>query len=198
MALLGLHEWVYKETSCAPWLTLIKRIPQDTRINEDLPYKERPSLLRNRCQLYATIKTTKSSQIKIRIIYPRFDTLELWKFFNLTFGGYLADTKPVLSTRSSSFLFCKCCLKHMRIVRFIDDFWHHQSVLISMELLAWTHEDYNNNSCELHMEPFWVRKKKFHVNYIGILKNNISLIKYEHQLIILFIYFNCCTYNTYL
>ena len=27
MALLGLHEWVYKETSCAPRLTLIKRIP---------------------------------------------------------------------------------------------------------------------------------------------------------------------------
>ena len=47
MALLGLHEWVYKETSYAPRLTLIKRIlkeriPQDTRINEDLPHKERP------------------------------------------------------------------------------------------------------------------------------------------------------------
>ena len=27
MALLGLHAWVYKETSCAPRLTLIKRIP---------------------------------------------------------------------------------------------------------------------------------------------------------------------------
>ena len=27
MALLGLHEWVYKETSCAPRLTLIKTIP---------------------------------------------------------------------------------------------------------------------------------------------------------------------------
>ena len=160
MALLGLHKWVYKETYCVPRLTLIKRIPQDTRINEDLPYKERPSLPRNRCQLYATIKTTKSSQIKIRIIYPRFDTLELWKFFNLTFGGYLADTTSVLSTRSSSFLFRKCCLKHVKTVWFINDFWHHQSVLISMELLAWTHEDYNNNSCELHMEPFWVRKKK--------------------------------------
>ena len=29
MALLGLHEWVYKETFYAPRLTLIKRIPKE-------------------------------------------------------------------------------------------------------------------------------------------------------------------------
>ena len=67
MALLGLHEWVYKETSYAPRLTLIKRIPkeripQDTRINED------------ECQLYTTIKTPKPSQTKVHIIYPNSDT----------------------------------------------------------------------------------------------------------------------------
>ena len=54
-----------------------ERIPQDMRINEDLPYKERPFLPRNECQFYATIKTPKPSQIKVRIIYPNFGTLEL-------------------------------------------------------------------------------------------------------------------------
>ena len=52
-------------------------IPQDTRINEDLPYKERPSMQMNRCQLYATIKTQKPSQTKVRIIFPSSETLEL-------------------------------------------------------------------------------------------------------------------------
>jgi len=28
-----------------------ERIPQDTRINEELPHKEKPSMLRNECQL---------------------------------------------------------------------------------------------------------------------------------------------------
>ena len=54
-----------------------ERIPQDMHINEDLPYMERPSLPRNECQLYTTIKTPKPSQIKVRIIYPNVGTLEL-------------------------------------------------------------------------------------------------------------------------
>ena len=54
-----------------------ERITQDTHINENLPYKERPSLPRNGCQLYATIKIPKPSQIKVRIIYPSSGTLEL-------------------------------------------------------------------------------------------------------------------------
>ena len=58
-----------------------ERIPQDTCINEDLPYKERPSPPRNKCQLYATIKTPKPSQTKVRISYPSFGTPEWWKFF---------------------------------------------------------------------------------------------------------------------
>ena len=45
-----------------------ERIPQDTCIYENLPYKERPSPPRNGCQLYATIKTSKPSQTKVCII----------------------------------------------------------------------------------------------------------------------------------
>ena len=87
MALLGLHEWVYKETSYAPRLTLIKRILkerilQDTRINEDLPHKERPSPPRNECQLYTTIKTPKPSQTKVHIIYPNSGTKRICLFLN--------------------------------------------------------------------------------------------------------------------
>ena len=81
-----------------------ERIPQDMCINEDLSYKERPSSPRNECQLYATIKTPKPSQIKVCTIYRSSGTLELWKFSNLTFRGYLAGSIPVLFVRSSSFL----------------------------------------------------------------------------------------------
>ena len=52
-----------------------ERILQDTRVNEDLPYKKRPSSPRNECQLYAIIKTPKPSQTKVHIIYPSSDTL---------------------------------------------------------------------------------------------------------------------------
>ena len=47
-----------------------ERILQDTCINDDLPYKERSSPPRNKCQLYATIKTPKLSQTKIHIFTP--------------------------------------------------------------------------------------------------------------------------------
>ena len=75
-----------------------ERISQGTCINEDLPYKERSSPPKNECQLYATIKTPKPSQTKVRITYPRFGTLELWrKFSNLTFKGSLAGITSILS-----------------------------------------------------------------------------------------------------
>ena len=48
-----------------------ERIPQDTRINEDLHYKEMPSMPWNGCQPYATIKTPKTSQTKVCIILPQ-------------------------------------------------------------------------------------------------------------------------------
>ena len=47
-----------------------ERILQDTRVNEDLPYKKRPSSPRNECHIYTTIKTLKPSQIKVRVIFP--------------------------------------------------------------------------------------------------------------------------------
>ena len=94
-------------------------------INKDLPHKERPSPPRNECQLYTIIKTSNPSQTKVRIIYPCSGTLKLWKFSNLTFGGYLAGTIPILSTRSSLFSFRRCYLEHVRTIRLTDDFWHH-------------------------------------------------------------------------
>ena len=38
----------------------------------------------------------------------------------------MADTKLVLSARSSLFLFRRFRLEHVKIVRLTDDFWHHQ------------------------------------------------------------------------
>ena len=93
-----------------------ERISQYTGINEDLPYKERPSPPRNECELYATIKIPKPFQTKVRIIHNSSGILELWKFFNLTFGGYSAGTTPVLSARSSLFLFHRFSLEHVRTV----------------------------------------------------------------------------------
>ena len=76
------------------------------RIYKDLPHKERPSSPRNECQFYTTIKTPKLSQTKVGIIDPSSNTLELWKFSNLTFKGYLVSTTPVFFARSSLFLCC--------------------------------------------------------------------------------------------
>ena len=103
-----------------------ERIPRDMCINEELTYNERSSPPRNKCQLYATMKIPRPSQTKVRIIYLSSSILELWKFSNLTFGGYLADTTPVLSARSSLFLFRRFRLEHVKIVRLTNDFWHHQ------------------------------------------------------------------------
>ena len=132
VALHGLHEYLCKEISCTPRLTLVKGIPirKGSRkiyaLMRIFPTRKKPSPPRNECQLYATIKTPKPSQIKLRIIYPSFGTLELWKFSNLTFGWYLAYTIPILSARSSLFLFRKFCLEHVRTIWLTNDFWHHQ------------------------------------------------------------------------
>ena len=76
-----------------------------------------------------TIKAPKPSDTKVHIIYPISGTLELWKFFNLTFRGYLADTTVVLSARFSLFLFRRFCLEHVRTMWLTNDFWHHQLAL---------------------------------------------------------------------
>ena len=66
--------------------------------------------------------------------FPSSSTLELWKFSNLTFGGYLTGTTPVLSTRFSLFLFRRCYLEHVRIMWLTDDFWHYQLALSVVNL----------------------------------------------------------------
>ena len=130
-------------------------------INEDLPYKEKPSSPRNGCQLYATIKTPKPSQIKVRIMYSISGILELWKFSNLTFGGYLAGTTPVLSARSLLFLFRRFCLEHVRTVWLIENFWHHhlcyflwnlymeKDKIVLFDLWVWNVWGQNGKYCKL-------------------------------------------------
>ena len=68
-------------------------------------------------------KNPKPSEIKVRIIYPNSGTLELWKFSNFTFEGYLAGTTPVLFVRFSSSLLCRSCLGHVRTVRLTNNFF---------------------------------------------------------------------------
>ena len=38
----------------------------------------------------------------------------------------MAGVTPVLSARSSLFIFRKSCLEHARTVQLTNDFWHHQ------------------------------------------------------------------------
>ena len=90
----------------------------------------------------------KPSQTKVRIIYPSSGTLELWKFSNLTFKGFLACTTPVLCTRSSLFLFHRCCLEHMRTMWLTKDFWHHQLALSMGKVTC--KPDYHFLDKELH------------------------------------------------
>ena len=105
----------------------MERIPQNTCIYENLPHKEMPSSPRNKGRFHIIIGNLKPSEIKVHIIYPNSKTLELWKFFNLTFGGYLPCTILVLSVKSSSSsLLCRFYPEHTRTVQLTDDFWHHQ------------------------------------------------------------------------
>ena len=134
MALLDLHEYLYKEILCTPWLTLMKGIlkrkgsREICKLMRIFPTRKYTPHQENESHLYSTIKTPKPSQLKVCIIYPSSGTLELWKFSNLTFERYLAGITPILSVRYSLFLFCKVCLEYMRTVWLTDDFWYHQLV----------------------------------------------------------------------
>jgi len=103
----------------------MKRIPQNTCIYKNIPHKEMPFSPRNKGWFHTTIKNSKPSKIKVCIIYLSFGTLDLWKFSNLTFGGYLACIILVPSVRSS-YLSRRFCPEHARTVQLTDDFWHHQ------------------------------------------------------------------------
>ena len=54
-----------------------ERITQNTYIYENLPHKEMPSLSRNKGQFRTTIRNPKPSEIKVHIIYPSSNTIEL-------------------------------------------------------------------------------------------------------------------------
>ena len=87
--------------SCSPCLVIPKGIP--------IRKGSRKICLRRRGQPSTTIKTQIPLQMKVRRIHPNSDTLELWirDFSNLTVGGYLAGTTPVLLLRSSAFVLCR-------------------------------------------------------------------------------------------
>ena len=53
---------------------------------------------------------------------PQFWHPRVVKSSNLTFGGYLAGTTPVLSVRSSLFVLCMYCFGHVRTVWLTIDF----------------------------------------------------------------------------
>ena len=56
------------------------------------------------------------------------------EFFNLTYGGYLAGTIPILFVRSSSIsVLRRFCLEHVRIMRLTDDFGIINHVIIIEE-----------------------------------------------------------------
>ena len=106
-----------------------KRIPPNTCINENLPHKERSSPPRNEGQFYTTIKTPKPSQTKVRIIFQVWHTRVVEILSNLTFKGHLASTTPILSVRSSLFLFRRFYLERVRTVWLTNDFWHHHNLM---------------------------------------------------------------------
>ena len=68
-------------------------------------YKGRTSTPRKRGQTFTTIKAPIPSQIKVHIIYPSLALQSCENSSNLTFGGFLASTTPVLSVRSFSLFF---------------------------------------------------------------------------------------------
>ena len=85
------------------WNLYMVRIPWNTCIYEDLPHKETPSPPRKPRSVLHYYKNPKAPETNVRIIYPSSSTLKWWKFSNLTFGGSLADTIPVLSVGFFSF-----------------------------------------------------------------------------------------------
>ena len=125
--------------SCSPRLTLLKRIPIRKGFRQICLKKT--SSPRKRGQPSTTIKTPIPSPTKVRIIYPSSGTLELWTrdFSNLTIGGYLAGTTPVLLLRSSVFVLCRF-LSGAREDR-VAHWWffrHHQDTFKFMTYLSIT------------------------------------------------------------
>ena len=82
VALLGLYEYLCKEISCTPQLTLVKRIPirKGSRkiyaLMRIFLTRKKPSPPKNERQLYVTLKTPKPFQTEVRIIYPSSSTWE--------------------------------------------------------------------------------------------------------------------------
>ena len=77
-------------------------------INRDLLHKDKTCNASKGVQFYATIKTQRLSESKVRIIDPSSGTLKLRKDSNLTFRGYLAVTTPMSSVRYFLFVVQVC------------------------------------------------------------------------------------------
>ena len=103
---------------------LIKRIPTRkgfAKYAHEDSYKKRSSKPRRIYQLYATIKTPRPSQIKVRIIHPSFSTLELWKVLTWPSEG-IWPTPHRCSLLGLLFLLCRYCFECVRTVWLTGDF----------------------------------------------------------------------------
>ena len=108
--------YTYKEISCAPHPMMNNKDSYKERISKSMfmriPIWKRLLSQEKRDQPLFTIKAQILSLIKVRIIYPLWHS-RVVRNSNLTFGGYLAGTTPVLSVRSSLFVLRKCCFEHV-------------------------------------------------------------------------------------
>ena len=99
----------------------IRRVLEDTAINEDPPHKEKTCHASKGVWLYATIKT-QDPQEKGTHNSPQLWHSRVVRNSNLTFGGYLASITLVLSARSS-LLLCRYCLERARTVWLTGNFF---------------------------------------------------------------------------
>ena len=100
--------YTYKEVPCAPRPMMNNKYSYKERIPKNMfmriPIWKKLLSQEKRSQPLSTIKTTIISLTKVRIIYLLWHS-RVVRNSNLTFGGYLAGTTPVLSVRSSLFVF---------------------------------------------------------------------------------------------
>ena len=102
-------------------------ISQNMCIYEDLPPQGNIFFAKKQKSILHYYKNSKPSENKVRIIYPNSGILELQKFSNLTFGGDLVGTTPVLSARFPFYLLHRFCFEYVKIVRLTDDLRHYHT-----------------------------------------------------------------------
>ena len=85
-------------------------------------YKEKTSKPRKRCQPSTTIKAPRPSLTKVRIIYPSFGTLELWKVLTWLFEGIWPAPHQCSLWGLLFFVLCRYCFELVGTVWLTVDF----------------------------------------------------------------------------